>query len=152
MVNLKKTVLSFVAPALATLCISTASWSLPNGDDSRHDPQHKVTIMAKMLGLTEEQEATVNTLLAHSLEESERDKERLHVLREQLRGQADTFDEVSTQLAADEIGQITSRMVYRRASTHAAIYQLLDDEQKVEMDEWSAQRSAKRRAHHRFPF
>lgn len=147
--NLKRAILSFVAPAVATLLVSAASWSLPEGDDSRHDPQHKVTMMVKMLKLTDEQEATVNTLLRESIEASAADKERLHVLKQQLRAQADTFDEASAQRAADEIGQITSRMAYRMASTQAAIYQLLDDEQKLAMNELSAKRGAKGRGHHR---
>lgn len=155
MKNINRTILSVVAPALATLFVSAASWSLPDGEESRHDPQHKVEMLAKMLDLTEEQEATVETLLTESMEESEGDKERLHALKAQLLDQADAFNDASAQMTADEIGQITSRMVYRKASTYAAIYQLLDDEQKEamnEMGEWAKKRGEKRRGHHRFPF
>jgi Spy/CpxP family protein refolding chaperone len=155
MKNLNRAILSVVAPALATLFVAAASWSLPNGDDSRHDPQHRITHLAKMLELTEEQEASVQSLLTTSFEESEVDKERLHVLKEQLLDQPDTFDAGAAQTAADEIGQITGRMVYRMASNYAAIYQLLDDEQKVEMKEMAeslGKRGEKRRGHHRFPF
>jgi len=44
---------------------------------------------------------------------------------------------------ADEIGEITSRMVFQAVSTHAEIYQLLTDEQKEEMDAMMEQRESR---------
>lgn len=153
--NLRKALLGVVAPALATLVVAAASWSMSGSEAPRHDPQQKVSHLAKMLQLTEEQEVSVKTLLMASFEESEADHERLRALRAELLDQPESFVEATAQSAADEIGQITSRMVYRMASTRAAIYQLLDDEQRLamnEMDEWSGKRGDKRHGHQRPPF
>ncbi|CAA0098479.1 Uncharacterised protein [Halioglobus japonicus] len=139
--NLNRVLLSIVAPAMATLFVAAASWSMPQDDDKRHDPQHRVNHLAKMLELTDEQEATVQTLLTTSFEESEADRERLHVLKDQLLKQPGNFDAATAQAAADEIGQITSRMMYRMANNFAEIYQLLDDEQRVEMAEMAERMS-----------
>ena len=143
----KKTLTGVAAPALAILFVTAASWSMAEGDAPRHDPQHKVDHLVKMLQLTDEQEATVLTLLTASFEESEVDHERLHTLREELLNQPESFDKATALTTADEIGQITTRMVYRMASTRAAIYQLLDDEQKVAMAQMSEKRGYKRRGH-----
>ncbi len=143
----KKALIGMVAPALATLFVTAASWSMPDGDAPRHDPQHKVDRLVKMLQLTEEQEATVQTLLTASLEESEVDHQRLRTLREERLNKPESFDKTTALTAAEEIGQITTRMVYRMASTRAAIYQLLDHEQKVAMAEMAEKRGHKRRGH-----
>jgi Spy/CpxP family protein refolding chaperone len=153
--NMKKIVLSIVAPAMATLFVAAASWSLPQGDGERPDPQHRITHLSKMLELTDEQEATVQTLMTSSFEESEADRERLRELRDQLKEQAASFDAATVQATADEIGQITSRMVYRRAYDRAQIYQLLDDEQRVmmaEMAEHRREHGGKRGGHRDAPF
>ena len=153
--NMKRIILSIVAPAMATLFVAAASWSLPQDGGERPDPQHRITHLAKMLELTEEQEATVQTLMSTSFEESEADRERLRELRDQLRGEPGSFDAATAQAAADEIGQITSRMVFRRANDRAQIYQLLDDEQRVmmaEMAEHRREHSGKRGGHRGGPF
>lgn len=157
--NMKKALLSIVAPAMATLFVAAASWSLPQGDDGRPDPQHRITHLAKMLELSEEQEATVQTLMIASFEESEADRERLRELRDQLRGEPGSFDAATAQVAADEIGQITSRMVFRRANDRAQLYQLLDEEQRVMMTEMAehrrergGKRGGKRGGHRGAPF
>ncbi|MCB1689817.1 MAG: Spy/CpxP family protein refolding chaperone [Halioglobus sp.] len=154
-VKLNRVLLSIVAPALATLFVAAASWSVPHDDERQHDASHRVAHLAKVLDLSEEQEAEVQTLLTSTLEASEADKSRLHVLKQQLLNEPGAFDAGSAQVTADEVGQITSRMVYRMASTYAAIYQLLDDEQRVEMQEMAekmGERGGRRHGHPRFPF
>tara|TARA_R110002073_G_scaffold6066_6_gene36621 strand:+ start:7647 stop:8114 length:468 start_codon:yes stop_codon:yes gene_type:complete len=134
--TLKKVFMGVVGPALATLFVAASGWSMSHGDGPA-DPQRKVAHMAQMLQLTEEQTATVQTLVTTSFEASAADRQRLHSLKAQLLDQPASFDAGPAQATADEIGQITSRMVFRMASTRAQIYQLLNDEQKEKMDEMS---------------
>lgn len=147
--TLKKVFIGVVGPALAMLFVAASGWSMPHGDGPV-DPQLKVAHMAQMLELTEEQTATVQALVTTSFEASAADRERLHSLKAQLLNQPAAFDAGAAQATADEIGQITSRRVFRMASTRAQIYQLLNDEQKEMMDEMSqraGKRGDKRRGH-----
>jgi periplasmic protein CpxP/Spy len=153
--SINRVLIGAVASGLTTLFIAAFSWSTPHGDTEDHSPERMVIHMAKMLDLTDEQQAIIEPLLSSTLEESRADAERLHVLRDELRSQRQAFDATSAQVAADQIGQITSRLAYRMASTQAEIYQLLDDEQKValtEMEEWREKRHGKRRGHYRMTF
>ena len=150
--TLKKTLLGVVAPALATLFVAAAGWSMPDGNDARHDPQKRVAHMAEVLELTDEQVVTVQSLMTASFEASDADRERIHALKEQLLSQPEAFDASTAQVMADEIGNITSGMVLRMATTRAEIYQLLDDEQKLAMNEMASKRGGKRGGHHRPPF
>jgi Spy/CpxP family protein refolding chaperone len=153
--SLTKALMGAIASGMATLFITAATWSMPHGDASGHDPERMMTYMAKMLDLTEEQQARVETLLTTAFEEAGVDAERLHILSDEILGQPETFDETTAQATADEIGRIASHMIYRMASTHAAIYQLLDDEQQLAMndlDEWSGARGEKWRGRQRYPF
>lgn len=153
--SLNKVMIGAIASGIVTLFITAVSWSMPPGDGPGHDPEHMVTHLTKVLHLTEEQQASVQTLLATSSEETGVDAERLHTLRDEMRDQTAAFNAATAQTAADEIGQITSRMVYRMASTRAAIYQLLDDEQKVAMNELEEKRGERRDkglGHHGLPF
>ena len=147
--TLKKVLMGVVAPALATLFVAAAGWSMPPGD-TPPDPQRRAAHLAEVLELTDEQTVAVQTLMTASFEQAEADRERLHSLRSQLLDQPAAFDASTAQATADEIGQITGRMVYRMASSRAEIYQLLTDEQKEIMDqmgERKGKRGDKRRGH-----
>ncbi len=152
--KLHKALLSIVAPALATLFVAAASWSQPPDVGERHDPQYRAAHLAKMLDLNEAQQASVRTLLTTSYKESAPDKARLRELKEQLFSESDSFDSGAAQVVADEIGEITARMVYRMASTRAAVYQVLEPGQQAEMNEMlkrMAEHRDRRRGHHGFP-
>lgn len=58
--------------------------------------------------------------------------------------QRDSFDAGAAQKIADEIGQITGRMVYRASETWAQVYQVLNAEQRAELDAMMAKRQARR--------
>ena len=133
---------AFVAGA-ALLSLSVASWSMGHGGGMDFDPGRMVAHMSDRLDLTEEQESRVKQLTTEAREKSVVDRKRIAELREQLKGQRDNFDAGKAQMAADEIGEITSRMVFQIASTHAEIYQLLTDEQKEEMDAMMEQRESR---------
>jgi Spy/CpxP family protein refolding chaperone len=103
-----------------------------------------VAHMTDRLDLTEEQAGRVKQLTTKARERLAADRTRLAELREQLKAQRDNFDAGKAQVMADEIGEITSRMVFQAVSTHAEIYQLLTDEQKAEMDVMMEQRESRR--------
>jgi len=133
-----------VAAGMTAILIAAAAWSMPHGGGRSHDPQRMIDHLEKHLDLTGEQRAAVQSLLSAMFTASETDIERLHTLRDTLREQRDDFEADRTQAAADEIGQITTRMVYRMASTQAQIYQLLNDEQKKLLDKMDKKRKARR--------
>lgn len=109
-----------------------------------HDPVRVVAYMTERLDLSEEQQVRVKQLTASSRVQSDTDRKRLQELREQMKAQRDNFDEGKAQKIADEIGEITSRMVFQISSAYAEIYQLLTDEQKAEMDNMMDQRKSRR--------
>jgi len=113
------------------------------------DPARMVAHMADRLDLSEDQQAGIEALLSESREQSAADHARLRELRQQLRMQRGAFDAGEAQRLADEIGQITSRMVYQAASTQARIYQLLDEEQRAELGEFMEDHEPRRDRWHR---
>jgi Spy/CpxP family protein refolding chaperone len=147
--TLKKILLGtgFAAASLVTL--ASASWSMNHGMSTGHDPQRMLAHMAQRLDLTEEQQAQVKSLLTSARESSAADRERLTQLRKELHEQGEAFDEGRVQALADEVGEITSRLVYQAASTQARLYQLLTPEQREQMAEIMEKRGERRGKWHR---
>lgn len=131
------------AAGTVLLSLSAASWSMGHGGMG-HDPARMVAHIADRLDLTSEQKTQVEALMASATEQSATDRARLRQLREEMHAQRDNFNAGQAQKIADEIGEITARMVYAAANTHAGIYQLLDEEQKAEMDSMLEQRDERR--------
>jgi Spy/CpxP family protein refolding chaperone len=142
--SLSKALLGAVVAGAALLSLSVASWSMDHGGGMDFDPGRMVAHMTDRLDLTEEQASSVKQLTTAAKERLTADRKRLQELREQLKAQRDDFDAGKAQVMADEIGEITSRMVFQAVSTHAEIYQLLTDEQKEEMDTMMEQRESRR--------
>lgn len=131
------------AAAATTLAASAAVWSMgPGGGD--HDPGRMLTHMADKLDLSAAQRASVEELMSASREANQADRQRLQVLRQQLQAMRGDFDADKAQGIADEIGQITSRMVFQTSKTWSGVYQLLDTEQREELDNLMARREAHR--------
>jgi Spy/CpxP family protein refolding chaperone len=105
-----------------------------DGHRMHGDPAQMVARMADKLDLSDDQQTGIEAILSETREQSATDHARLRELRQQLRAQRGAFDADEAKRQADEIGQITSRMVYQAASTQAQIYQLLDDGQRAELD------------------
>jgi protein CpxP len=143
-----KTLLGSLSAGFITLCLAASSWSMPHGAVAEQDPEQLLAHLSRKLELTDEQKGAVEVLLAISFQESVADRERLQALREELRVQHQDFDPGSAQQSAAEVGEITGRIVYRTVSAHAGIYQLLTDEQRVEMEALMARREARRGKRH----
>ncbi|TXS90168.1 periplasmic heavy metal sensor [Parahaliea maris] len=110
------------------------------GPGGPHDGGRMLAKMAEELELTEEQQGKIKAIYASSREQGAADRERLHELKQQMRASEGDFDEGSAQKAADEIGEITSRMTYQRASAQHQVREVLSDEQRAELDEMMEQR------------
>ena len=142
--SLRKALLGagFAAASLLTLSSATGSMGLGGGMD--HDPGRMVEHIADRLDLSEEQLVEVEKVLDTTRDALAADRQRLKDLRSELYAQRENFDAGETQAAADEIGQITARMVYQATSSHAQIYQLLTSEQRQQMDSMIEKRHARR--------
>ncbi len=146
--SLSRTLISGTAVVVTTISLAAAAWPGKPGGERKHDPEQMVERLTHHLELTEEQQVQAQELFSMSFEESRADRERMEELRASLKGQAANFDPGTAQATADEIGALTSQLVYRRASTQASLYQLLDEEQRAEMEDF-AQAREERREHYR---
>ena len=142
--TLKKVLLGtgFAAASLVTL--ASASWSMHHGIGTVHDPERMLAHMTERLELDEQQQDQVEMLLRSAHESIAADRQRLHALREELRQMGSEFDAGRAQSLADEIGQITSRLVYQFASTQAQLQTLLTPEQRQELAEFMEKRGERR--------
>ena len=127
---------------------AAAGWT-KDGYRMHGDPAQMVARMADKLDLSEEQQSGIEAILTETREQSAADHARLRELRQQLRSQRGEFDADAARRQADEIGQITGRMVYQAASTQAQVYQLLNDEQRAELGEFMEDHGPRRDRWHR---
>jgi protein CpxP len=125
------------------LLASTLGWAQPPGGMD-HDPQRMMAHLTSKLDLSEEQQTQVKQLMGESRKALATDSKRMQALREEMKAQAASFNAGSAQKIADEIGEITGRMVFQATKTHAEIYQLLNDQQRQELDELMAKREERR--------
>ncbi|GAB3277877.1 Spy/CpxP family protein refolding chaperone [Parahaliea aestuarii] len=107
--------------------------------------------MSERLSLSDDQETRIRQIMESQRSQGEADRERLGELRETLRSNSDSgdnFDAGAVQSAADEIGQITSRMTYQMAESQHQVREVLSDEQRAKLDQMMERR--KQHAGHRF--
>ena len=124
--------------------ISAGAWTMGHPGGTDHDPARMLAHMADKLELDTAQRAEVEKLLTGAKQANAADRNRMEDLRAELMAQQNSFDPFAAQRIADEIGQITGRMVYRASETWAQVYQLLNAEQRVALDAMIAKRRARR--------
>jgi len=108
------------------------------------DPSMMMTHMSERLDLSAEQQEKVKSLLSASQEAGAADRKRMQELRAELMAMKTRFDQDKAHKIADEIGQITGRMVYQGSDTFSRIYQLLDPSQQAKLDAMMARRGERR--------
>ncbi len=131
--------------------LSAATWSMGHRGGMDHDPSRMLNHMAERLELSDSQREQVESIMDSGREQSAADRARLEELREQLKAMRDDFDAGKAQQYADEIGEITSRMVYRFSSSFAEVYRLLDDDQRAELEQFEQERDQRRGRWHKQP-
>lgn len=142
--SLSRTLLGTVGAGVFMLSVAVSSWSMPAGGEHPRNPTKMVSVLADKLELTETQEKDIGALLKASHAESEADRQRLATLKEILNQQEQSFNEEVTRETAEEVGEITARMLYTKTSTAAQIFALLNAEQREAMAELEKKRQFRR--------
>ena len=137
------------AALAGTTAMSAGAWTMGHQGGMDHDPARMLAHMADKLELSPEQRAEVEQLLTEATQANATDRNRMKELRAELMAQRTSFDAAAAQRIADEIGQITGRMVYRASETWAQVYRRLNAEQRAELDAMMAQRQARRGKWHK---
>jgi len=128
------------------LLVSAGTWA--GGHAGGHNPERMLQHMTEKLELDDTQQDQVESILSENLTAAQADRERMTVIRDQLKGMRESFDADRAKRLADELGEITSRLAYDMASTQAQLYEVLTPGQREQMDAMQAvreQRMQKRR-------
>jgi len=132
------------ALAAATVVSAGAVAMGPPAEGMQADPARMMSHMGKELDLSAEQQAKIEALMTAARQASATDQKRMQALRTEMMAMRDNFDATKARKAADEIGQVTGRLVFQASETWSQVYQLLTVEQKAKLDELMAQRTQRR--------
>ena len=120
---------------LAALLTAGVTWAMgPDYQADNFGGGRMLAYLADELDLTVAQEAEIRAIHEGVQEQSDADRQRLDELRESMRAQVENFDPGEAQKIADEIGEITTRVAYTRASTRASVRAVLSDEQLAQLE------------------
>lgn len=124
--------------------MSLTSWGMGPHGGMDPDPGRMLAHLGDRLELSDEQKSQVESLLAAGKEGNAANHARMQELRAQMMAMRGNFDEQKARQISDEIGQVTASMVYQASATWSQVYQLLDAEQKAQLDNMMAKRSEHR--------
>jgi Spy/CpxP family protein refolding chaperone len=93
-----------------------------------------VSRLIEELGVEASQAAEIHTIHVATVDAIAADRERLQMLRDELRNQQDDFDPGEAQKLADEIGEIAGRLAYEMSAMRAAVRGVLTDAQREQLD------------------
>lgn len=102
--------------------------------------------MAERLSLSEEQKAAWQALFESGREAAAADHKRLQEIHQTLRDMRADFDQARARQLTEELGAIQARQALRRVEHQAAIYQLLEPEQR---ERWEAAAERRHERDHR---
>ena len=102
--------------------------------------------LIEKLALDAVQADQLRSIQSAATEATREDRERLKTLHKQFRAQADDFDQGAAQKLADEVGEITARLVYAATSVRASAYDVLTEAQRAELEEIRAAHESRREA------
>jgi Spy/CpxP family protein refolding chaperone len=116
--------------------VSVGAWAMgPQAEGTQPDPGRIMAQMGEKLELSADQQAKIKE------QASAADHKRMQELRTEMAAMRDSFDATRARKTADEIGQVTGRLVFQASETWSQVYQLLNAEQKAKLDEMIAQRA-----------
>jgi len=124
--------------------LSWAAGYMPPHDGMNADPARMMSHLGEKLDLNDDQKDSIENLLTTAKESTAADRERMHALRTQMMDMRGNFNDGKAHEIADEIGQITGRMVYQASAAWAQVYQQLDTDQRSKLDSMMAQRGKHR--------
>jgi Spy/CpxP family protein refolding chaperone len=136
-----KTILCAAALAAATAVSVGARAMGPQAEGMQPDPARMISQMGAKLDLSAEQQAKIQELTTAARQASAADHKRMQELRTEMSTMRDSFDATRARKTADEIGQVTGRLVFQASQTWSQVYQVLNAEQKAKLDEMMAQRA-----------
>jgi Spy/CpxP family protein refolding chaperone len=142
--NLKKWLLGAALAAAGVMSVGSWAMGPPPEGMQQPDPVRMMTHMSKQLNLTEEQKAKIESLQAKAKQAVAADQKRMQELRTEMMGMRDNFDATKARKTADEIGQVTGRLVFQASETWSQVYQVLNAEQKAKLESLMAQRDERR--------
>jgi len=132
------------AALAGAVAMSLTSLAMEPSPGMGPDPGRMLAHLGDRLGLSSEQKSQVEGLLSAGKEANAANHARMNELRTQMLAMRDSFDEKKARQISDEIGQVTSRMVYQASATWSQVYRLLDAEQKAQLDSMMAKRAEHR--------
>ena len=147
----KFSLVKVIALAGTLAFVPTVSAMGPFGESG--DIDNKLGFLSWKLDLTPDQQYQIAAELEMVEQQMSAEHEQLAALKSELRALQSNFDpSLAAELAAD-IGDSTANLVLNLATSKAAIYQLLDEDQRAELEEIIAlrdeMRSPGRRRHGR---
>jgi len=148
---MKKLLSISVLAAAACLVASVSTAGSPMGHSGPpfgRDPAQIVSHMSKRLNLSDDQQSQITTLLEAEQDQVRGDRDQLKILRNQLMSAEGDFDSDSAKYIADEMGVISGKLVFSRASTLAEINQVLNEEQRDALGEFMQERKGHRGERH----
>lgn len=111
--------------------------------------ENKLGFLSWKLDLTPDQQIQIAAELEMVEQQMSAEREYLAALKSELRALQSDFDaSLAAELAAD-IGDATANLVLNLATSKAAIYQLLDEDQRAELEELIVLRDEMRSPGHR---
>jgi len=138
-----------VAAAFLVASVSIAGPSMGHsGPPFERDPTELVSHMAERLDLSDDQQSRITTLLEAEHGQVQSDRDQLKSLRDQLVSMEGDFDSDSTRVITDEMGVISGRLAYSRASTFSEINQILTEDQRDKLDGFMQGRTGRRGERH----
>ncbi len=122
--------------------VSVGAWAMgPQAEGTQPDPGRIMAQMGEKLDLSADQQAKIKELTSAARQASAADHKRMQELRTEMAAMRDSFDATRARKTADEIGQVTGRLVFQASETWSQVYQLLNAEQKAKLDEMIEQRA-----------
>ena len=151
-VNMKKSLIGIVALGLLVAGSIFAVAQMSGSND--RGPMgfgmgrgHNMAMPLRGLDLTEEQKVQVKQIIEQSRSTIEPLERQMHDGRTKLAdlSQTGSFDQAQVDTLASEQGRVVAAMIVERQKTRAAIFSLLNDEQKAKAAEMHKTMTEKRR-------
>lgn len=122
-------------PMLLSLATALVAGGVMAGPGKGGDADQHLERITAQLSLNEEQQAEWRELHEAGREEAASDHQRVREIQGELRNLRADFDQARARQLTGELGAIQARQALRRVEHQAAIYQLLEPEQR---ERWEA--------------